>query len=375
MEQSLVAETVSVESLQEEAITLLKALIRIPSFSKEEKLTGDQLEHFLLKKGVQTFRNGNNVWAFNKYYNPAIPTILLNSHHDTVTPNSGYMRDPFNPEVSAGKLFGLGSNDAGGALVSLLATFLYYYPIKNMAYNLVVAATAEEEISGTGGIESISSQLDPIAFALVGEPTQMQLAVAEKGLLVIDCTVHGKAGHAAREEGDNAIYKALEDINWFKTFSFPKTSPWLGPVKMTVTIIQSGTQHNVVPESCRFTVDIRLNECYSHDEVLSIIRSHVKAEIHPRSIRLAPSSIPVDHPLVQSGIKLGLTCYGSPTTSDQALIKAPSLKIGPGDSARSHTADEFIWLEEIRQGVDLYIKLLKPVLIPTSASIPNPTSL
>jgi acetylornithine deacetylase len=355
-------EKLKTDKLQKEAIQLLKALIRIPSYSMEENQTGDLLEHFLIRKKVQTFRKGNNVWAFNKHFHPHLPTVLLNSHHDTVKPNSGYMRDPFNPEVSSGKLFGLGSNDAGGALVSLMAAFLYFHSAENMAFNLVFAATAEEEISGPGGIESVLDQLGNVTCAIVGEPTGMQMAVAEKGLLVIDCNAKGKAGHAARDEGENALYVAQDDIHWFRNFRFPKTSPWLGPVKMSVTMIEAGKQHNMVPGTCHFTVDIRLNECYSHAEILNIIRQHIKSEVQARSERLGPSFIPPDHSLVQAGMKLGLTSYGSPTTSDQALIPSPSLKLGPGDSARSHTADEYIWLEEIREGIDIYIKLLSQIL-------------
>jgi acetylornithine deacetylase len=373
MELNSAFEITNKENLLEDAIQLLKELIRLPSFSKDEKKTGDLIEHFFVSKGITVFRKLNNIWAFNQSFNPNLPTILLNSHHDTVKPNPGYTRDPFVAEIQDGRLFGLGSNDAGGSLVSLIAAFLHFHKNKNMAFNLAIAATGEEEISGSDGLESILAELGPISFALVGEPTLMQLAVAEKGLMVIDCVAHGKAGHAAREEGENAIYKAIEDINWMRNFRFPKVSTWLGPVKLSVTMINAGTQHNVVPELCQFTADIRLNELYTHDEIIQVIRDHIKSEIKPRSTRLAPSFIPKDHPIVQAGIKLGRTCYGSPTTSDQALIAAPSLKLGPGDSARSHTADEFIYVNEIREGIDIYIRMLQQVLEHHAA--PNTTEL
>jgi acetylornithine deacetylase len=351
------------EFLYQQARQLLEGLIAQPSFSREEDKTADLIQAFLTRHGVATHRKGNNVWAFNKYYHPDRPTMLLNSHHDTVRPNLGYTKDPFAPQVEDGKLYGLGSNDAGGCLVALLATFLYFYPQQHLAYNLVIAATAEEEVSGVNGIELIYPELGPIAFAIVGEPTQMHLAVAEKGLMVLDAVVHGRSGHAAREEGENAIYNALADIEWFRTYRFPQVSEYLGPVKMSVTVIKAGTQHNVVPDRCEFTVDVRVTDSYTHEEVLAIIRRHVGAEVTPRSMRLRSSRIDKDHPLVQAGLKMGRRTYGSPTSSDQALIPATSVKIGPGDSARSHTADEFIYLDEIREGIDIYIRLLEEVLL------------
>jgi acetylornithine deacetylase len=287
----------------------------------------------------------------------------LNSHHDTVKPNAGYTLDPFSPIEKDGKLYGLGSNDAGGALTSLIATFLYFYEMPNLAYNIVLAATAEEEISGKNGIACILPELGNLEFAIVGEPTLMQLAVAEKGLMVIDCISHGKSGHAAREEGENAIYKAMNDIVWFRTYRFPKVSEWLGKVKMSVTIIQAGTQHNVVPDTCKFTVDVRVTDCYRNEEIIEIIKENVKCEVVPRSVRLTPSSISMSHPIVQMGLQLGRKPYGSPTTSDQALLNIPSLKLGPGDSARSHTADEFIYLHEIEAGITLYVKMLEGVVL------------
>ncbi|WP_018478004.1 M20 family metallo-hydrolase [Pontibacter roseus] len=345
-----------------EVLDLLKQLIAIPSFSKEEDKTGDAIASFLEAKGVEVYRKLNNVWAFNRHYNPELPTLLLNSHHDTVKPNTGYTRDPFAAAVEDGKLFGLGSNDAGGCLVSLLATFLYFHDLENLRYNLVYAATAEEEISGKNGLELILPELGELEAAIVGEPTLMQLAVAEKGLLVLDCIATGRSGHAAREEGLNAIYEALPDIQWFQIYRFPKESEHLGPVKMSVTMVQAGTQHNVVPDRCQFTVDVRLTDAYTMEEVLAVIRQQVKAEVVPRSMRLKPSSIPMEHPLVQAGLELGRHTYGSPTTSDQAILSIPSLKLGPGDSARSHMADEFIYMNEIEEGIGLYIDILERVV-------------
>lgn len=350
------------EQLYEQAVELLKQLIVIPSFSREENLTADLIEKFLNDRGVITQRKINNIWAQNKYYDAAKPTILLNSHHDTVKPNSGYTRDPFAATVEDGKLYGLGSNDAGGCLVSLILTFLYFYEQTDLKYNMVLATTAEEEISGVNGLELIIPELGKLDFGIVGEPTLTQLAIAEKGLMVLDCVAHGKSGHAAREEGVNAIYEAINDINWFRSFRFPEESEVFGPVKMSVTIINAGSQHNVVPATCTYTVDVRVTDAYRNEEVLEIIRSHVKSEVTPRSIRLKPSKIDKDHPIVQAGLALGRTTYGSPTTSDQSLLDIPSLKVGPGDSGRSHTADEFIYLDEIREGIALYIGMLKSIV-------------
>jgi acetylornithine deacetylase len=367
-----------IDNLYNDALWLLQQLISIPSFSKEEDKIADAIETFLHSKNIQANRLLNNIWRANKYFDQSKPTILLNSHHDTVKPNKQYSRDPFKADIEDGKLFGLGSNDAGGCLVALIATFLHFYDHENLKYNLVLAATAEEEISGKNGIElllkdesflSKTSGSSPTPFrvgaawcAIVGEPTLMNMAVAEKGLLVLDCIAHGKAGHAAREEGDNAIYKAIKDIEWFKNYEFDKVSGLLGPNKMSATIINAGSQHNVVPAQCNFTVDIRVNELYDFDEVLSIIKKNVQSEITPRSLRLRSTNIALDHPLVKAGLELNRTYYGSPTTSDKALMPFPALKLGPGDSARSHSADEFIFVEEIRNGIELYIQLLKKVL-------------
>ncbi len=340
------------------SLALLQQLIATPSFSKEEDGTATILEEFFTKLGVPVDRKGHNVWVKNQFYDESKPTILLNSHHDTVKPNPQYTRDPFQPEIIEGKLYGLGSNDAGGPLVALIATFLYYYKQEDLKYNIMLAASAEEEISGTGGIESIWSLLPRVDFAIVGEPTLCKMATAEKGLMVLDCVARGKAGHAAREEGINAIYEALPDIEWFRTHRFPLVSDTLGPIKMTVSIIQAGKQHNVVPAECHYTVDVRVTDKYTLEELLEIIQKNVKSEVKPRSLRMRPSGIADNHPLVAAAKKLNIERYGSPTTSDQALIPAPSVKMGPGDSARSHTADEFIYVEEIRQGIETYIAVL-----------------
>ena len=353
----------TISILQQEAIALLKQLIATPSFSKEEGATADILEKFLLAKNIPAKRHLNNVWAVNRFFDKDKPTLLLNSHHDTVKPNSQYTKDPFQPVVEEDKLFGLGSNDAGGCLVSLLATFLHFYEKENTAYNILFAATAEEEISGVNGVEALLPQLGKIDCAIVGEPTQMQMAVAERGLMVLDCIVTGKAGHAARKEGENAISKAIKDIEWFHGFQFPKSSELLGPVTMNVTVIETENKaHNVVPAQCKYVVDVRVNELYSFDEILEVIHKNISGSAKPRSCRLRSTSIALDHPLVKAGIRLGRTYYGSPTTSDKALMFFPALKMGPGDSARSHSADEYIYISEIKEGIELYIRLLEQVI-------------
>lgn len=349
--------------LQTKALELLKQLIATPSFSKQEDNSSAIIKEFLEKNNVKTEQHLYNVWARNKHFDSAKPTILLNSHHDTVKPNKGYTLDPFSPIEKDEKLFGLGSNDAGGCLVSLLATFLYFYEKVDLKYNLMIAATAEEEISGHNGIEALLPILDKIEFGIVGEPTNMNMAVAEKGLMVLDCISDGKAGHAAREEGDNAIYKAIKDVEWFSSYKFGKISDLLGPVKMSVTVIETENKaHNVVPAQCRFVVDCRVNELYTFEDMLSVIKQHVQCEVNPRSTRLRSSAIALNHPLVDAGLKLGRTCYGSPTTSDKALMNFPTLKIGPGESARSHTADEYIYVNEIKEGIELYIQLLNQLV-------------
>lgn len=362
MEQKepLLRMTPHIKQLQEKALQLLMQLIAIPSFSKQEQDTAVCLEAFFSGEGLPFERIGNNILVRNRYFDPQKPTLLLNSHHDTVKPNKGYTIDPFHPLIQDAKLYGLGSNDAGGALVALAAAFLYFCDRKELPYNLIYAATAEEEISGHGGIELILPALGPITAAIVGEPTQMQLAVAERGLMVLDVRVTGKAGHAARNEGENALYKALEEIRWLRTCAFEKVSPLLGPVTLNVTSIETeNKQHNVVPAVCTYVVDVRVNEFYTFDELLGFIRQHLSSEVTPRSTRLRSTAIALEHPLVQAGLQLGRSCYGSPTTSDKALMPFPALKMGPGDSARSHTADEFIYLQELEEGVALYIQLLE----------------
>ena len=349
-----------IAALANAAIELLKQLIATPSFSGEETGTAILLEAFFQGYDISTKRHLNNVWALNRHFSAEKPSILLCSHHDTVRPNPGYTRDPFSPEVTDGRLYGLGSNDAGGCLVSLAAAFVALYERPDLPFNLVFAGVAEEETSGRNGLESLLPHLPALACGIIGEPTKLDLAVAEKGLLVLDCEARGKAGHAAREEGVNALYAAVADIEWFRTYRFPRHSEWLGPIKMTVTVIETSNRaHNVVPDTCRFVVDVRLTDAYTPEEVLDVIRQHVQCTVTPRSTRLRATAIPAGHPLVRSGLALGKQAYGSPTTSDKALVPAPALKCGPGDSARSHTADEFIYLEEVRDGVGFYVALLE----------------
>ncbi len=344
-------------SIKEDCIELLKQLIATPSFSKEEDQTGDLIESFLNNNGAQPERLGNNIIARSKKWSPLKPTILLNSHHDTVKPASGYTKDPFNPVISGGKLYGLGSNDAGGSLIALLATFLHLHE-EELPFNLLFVASAEEEISGPNGIAKVRDQIAPIALGIIGEPTQMRMAIAEKGLMVVDGEAKGESGHAAREEGVNALYIALKDIEWMKNYQFEKVSEVLGKTKMTVTQIEAGTQHNVVPDSCKFVIDVRTNEEYSNQEVFEILQQHTESELKARSFRLNSSKIALDHPIVLKGISMGLSYYGSPTLSDQALLPFTTIKIGCGKSARSHTADEFIYLKEIEEGIETYLRLL-----------------
>jgi acetylornithine deacetylase len=350
--------------LYTEAVDLLKQLISTQSFSKEEEGTAAVIKTFLESKGIETQQFLNNVWAVNKRFDANKPTVLLNSHHDTVKPNPQYTKDPLSPIVEDGKLYGLGSNDAGGCLVSLISTFVHFYNHDNLKYNVVLAATAEEEISGANGIEAVIPELPKIDFGIVGEPTLMNLAIAEKGLLVLDCIAHGRAGHAAREEGENAIYNAIKDIDWFRSYKFPKVSEWLGPVKMSVTSIYTENKaHNMVPSQCSYIVDIRVTDEYSHEKVLQTVQENIASEVKARSMRMRATRIDTNHPIVKAGLELGKTCYGSPTSSDKALMPFPALKCGPGDSARSHTADEFIYLEEIEKGIEDYIAMLNKVLI------------
>jgi acetylornithine deacetylase len=351
------------ETLYQAAVALLKKLIATPSFSKEEDKTASIIENFFSTYNVPTKRYLNNVWAVNLHFDEKKPTILLNSHHDTVKPNKGYTVDPFFPNEKEGKLYGLGSNDAGGCLVSLMVVFLHFYNKENLAYNIIFGGSAEEEISGINGIEVLLQHLPAIDFGIVGEPTLLNMAVAERGLMVLDAEVFGVAGHAARNEGDNAIYKAIKDIEWIRNYQFEKVSDLLGAVKLTVTSFQTDNkQHNVVPATANFLIDVRVNELYSFAEVLEELQHNISAKITPRSMRLRSTAISIEHPLIQAGIKLGRSYYGSPTTSDKALMNFPTLKMGPGDSARSHTADEFIYLEEIRKGINLYIQLLNEIV-------------
>lgn len=351
-----------IAELQNKAKQLLIDLINTPSFSGEENETANLIEAFLKNQDIEYKRDQHNVWAVNRYFDEKKPNILLNSHHDTVKPNKGYTRNPHEAGIEDGKIFGLGSNDAGGCLVSLIATFCYFYKVKDLKYNLVLLASAEEENSGDKGIRSMIPILPEIDFAIIGEPTLMNLAIAEKGLLVLDCYAKGTAGHAAHSRGDNSIYKAMEAIQWFQNFKLPKVSETLHDTKMTVTQIDAGNQHNVVPATCHFVVDIRVNDLYSNKEVLDLVKEHVEVEVKERSLHLNSSSIDRDHEIVRSGIHLGREIYGSPTLSDQSNLSCPSLKLGPGDSLRSHTADEFIYEHELDEGIDLYIKILKGIV-------------
>ena len=340
-----------------DAVDLLKQFISIPSVSKEENRLADLLEITLKSKKYYPKRKGNNIWLMSQYWNDQKPTILLNSHIDTVKPVTGWTKDPFQPIEEEGKLFGLGSNDAGASVVSLLQVFLILSQTCQ-DNNFIFLASCEEEISGRNGAESVLPDLPPIDLGIVGEPTSMQPAIAEKGLMVLDGIVYGKAGHAAREEGENAIYKALPVIEWFKNYSDFVVSPLLGPVKMTVTEVRSGIQHNIIPDEYKFTVDIRTNEFYTNEVLFSSISANCGAEVHARSFRLNSSQIEMNHPVVQRAIDLGLVPFGSPTLSDQTFMHFPSVKIGPGESARSHTANEYIFPMEIADAINGYLTLL-----------------
>ncbi|MBT9393708.1 M20 family metallo-hydrolase [Hymenobacter sp. NST-14] len=345
-------------ALTDDAIELLIQLVQTPSFSREEDQTAELIFRFLAFRGARPQRDANNVWAVSKHFNPAKPTILLNSHHDTVKPGASWTTDPFGAAVEGDRLTGLGSNDAGASAVSLLAAFLYFHEQENLPYNLICAITAEEEVSGVNGIRRLLPLLPRIDLGIVGEPTQMDLAVAEKGLVVLDCVAHGRTGHAAREEGENALYKALDDVQRLRDYRFERVSELLGPVKLTVTQLQAGTQHNVVPDRCTFVADVRTNELYTNPEVVELVRGLIGADVTPRSTHLNSSRIPLTHPLVQRGVALGRRTFGSVTLSDQSMMPFTTVKIGPGDSARSHTPDEYILLSEIRAGVQGYVELL-----------------
>ncbi len=348
--------------LSQKAIQLLKELIAIRSFSGEEDKTADTIQKWLANFGIGTERQFNNVYAFNKHFDENKPTLLLNSHHDTVKPNSAYTKDPFDPHIEDGKLFGLGSNDAGGCLVSLLATFTHFYHQEDLSHNIIMAATAEEENAGERSLRGLLSLLPEIDVAVVGEPTLMDLAIAEKGLVVFDAVVEGTPSHAAHPNNNNSIYNTIEVLEWFKKHTFDKTSDVLGKVKMTVTQIKAGSQHNVVPAQVDLVIDVRVNDRYSNKEIAEILQNEAPCKITPRSLRLNSSAIDPDHDLVKSGLVLGRKTYGSPTLSDQAALSCQSVKLGPGDSTRSHSANEFIYVDEIEKGIDLYIKILEEFL-------------
>lgn len=353
----------TLDNLTTSAIQLLKDLIEIPSFSSDEYLTAARIEAWFTNYNIPFQRSQNNIWAINANFDASKPTLLLNSHHDTVKPNNGYTKDPFKAQIEEGKLFGLGSNDAGGCLVSLMATFTHFYAQKNLNYNLVIVASAEEESSGAAGLNSMLSIIPKIDVAIVGEPTLMQLAVSEKGLVVFDVLVKGTPGHAAHPNADNAIYNTIEVLQWFKDFQFEKDSDSLGPVKMTVTQMSAGKQHNAIPAAVELVVDVRVNDQYTNKEIVDILQISAPCDsIVPRGLKLNSSSISLAHPLVQAGIAMGRDTYGSPTLSDQSVLSCPSLKLGPGDSTRSHTADEFIYVREIEEGIALYIQLLTKIL-------------
>ena len=346
------------EKITQSAIELLQQLIAIPSFSSEEDKTADAIAEWLHTYGVKTKRQFNNIYAFNQHFDERKPTLLLNSHHDTVKPNAAYTKDPFHPQIENGKLFGLGSNDAGGCLVSLLATFVHFYTLENLSHNIIIAATAEEESAGDKSLRGLLPILPNIDVAIVGEPTLLDLAIAEKGLIVFDAVVSGTPSHAAHPNTDNSIYNTIEVLNWFKDCSFDKVSEVLGEVKLTVTQINAGKQHNVVPAQVDMVVDVRVNDCYTNQEIATLLAQQAPCKMTPRSLRLNSSAIDANHKLVKSGLALGRSTYGSPTLSDQAALTCQSVKLGPGDSTRSHSADEFIYVHEIEDGIDLYIKLL-----------------
>lgn len=353
----------SLKAITESAIELLEALIATPSFSGEEERTAELISDWLTDHGVKIRRSKNSVIAENNFSDPSKPYLLLNSHHDTVKPNNAYVKDPFKPEHSEGKLFGLGSNDAGGALVSLLATFLHFYDRDDLPFNLLMVASAEEETAGPNSLRGLLAELPPIELAIVGEPTQMQLAIAEKGLMVYDAVISGTPSHAAHPNDDNPIYKCIEVLSWFKQLNFERNSEMLGAVKTTVTQISAGKQHNVVPAAVNLVVDIRVTDAYTNEEIDAYFQANAPCQMTPRSFHLRSSGIEKSHPLVQAGIALGRETYGSPTLSDQAALSCKSMKMGPGDSLRSHQADEFICIHEIEEAIPLYIKLLESFFI------------
>lgn len=343
-------------------VNLLKQLIATPSLSGQESGTAELLKHYLEQNRMEVNRVENNVYAFNRFYDPVKPNILLNSHHDTVKPNNGYSRDPYCPTEENGRIYGLGANDAGASLVTLLHLFLSYYKRSDLPFNLIFAASAEEEISGKNGMEKLLKSLPPIEFAIVGEPTSMRMAVAERGLLVVDAFANGVASHVAHNTGVNAIYEALDDLLWLRSFSPEKSSDLLGKTLANVTTVQSGLQHNVIPDECRFTIDIRLNDCYTHEEILNILKQNLKSDIRERSTRLKPSKLDEGHWMFELAEKLSIETYGSSTMSDMALMDFDSVKIGPGNTLRSHIPDEFVEIEELNQGMTVYMQLMNEMI-------------
>ena len=345
------------EILLADAIDLLKKLIATPSISREEGAAADVFENQLKTYGILYQRKGNNLWCIPSKIDEGKPTLLLNAHLDTVKPVTSWTRNPFEPLLEGEKLYGLGSNDCGGGLVTLLQVYRYFQEHES-PYNIIYLASAEEEVSGANGISSILPLLPHIDVAIVGEPTGMQPAVAEKGLMVVDMIARGKSGHAARNEGKNAIYEMIDDLAWIRSYKFKKESEFLGATKMTVTVIHAGTQHNVIPDECTAVIDIRTNEYYKNEYVFEFLRTHLHSEVKARSFRLHSSHIDLNHPLVQKCISMGKTPFGSPTLSDQALMSFPSFKMGPGESSRSHSADEFILISEMEQAINDYIELI-----------------
>ena len=345
------------EQYVSDAVQLLKKLIATPSVSRNEKDAADIMEQTIRSYGFEPQREANNLWIIDPHYDESRPTLLLNAHIDTVKPVASWSRDPFSPDVEDGVLYGLGSNDCGGGLCSLLQIFRMLTE-KPQSYNLIYLASAEEEVSGKDGITRALPLLPHIDLAIVGEPTGMNPAVAEKGLMVLDVIAHGKSGHAARNEGVNAIYEALDDMRWIRDYKFEKVSEFLGPTKMTLTVVNAGTQHNVIPDKCTMLVDIRTNEFYDNEEVYEFIRQHLKSEVKAHSFRLKSSRIDPEHPLIRKCVAMGMKPFGSPTLSDQALMHFPSFKLGPGESSRSHSANEFIRISEIRDDIAKYETLL-----------------
>ena len=345
-----------------DAVELLQHLISTPSISRNEKAAADIMQQQMESYGLAPRREANNLWVLSPDWDATKPTLLLNAHIDTVKPAASYTRDPFAPTLEDGCLYGLGSNDCGGGLTTLLQAFRWL-TLRPQPYNLIYLASAEEEVSGKDGISRVLPLLPKIDVAIVGEPTGMQPAIAEKGLMVLDVIAHGKSGHAARNEGVNAIYEALDDMKWIRDYKFQKVSPFLGPTKMTLTVINAGTQHNVIPDTCTMLVDIRTNEYYTNEEVYEFVKEHLKSEVHAHSFRLHSSHIAPEHPLIKKCVSMGMTPYGSPTLSDQALMSFPSFKLGPGESARSHSADEFIRIDEMRHAFETYQELLDSTTI------------